>query len=334
MITIHGPAVNGAQIWFADTLEKAPEVIRAARPTIFFGVPRVWEKMQSRIEEAATSASPLRRALLSWARRSRGALADRIVLSKLRARLGLDRVRFAVTGAAAISLATLEFFDSLGIAILDVWGMSESTAMGTSNLPGARRPGTVGRPSAGVEIRLAPDGEILTRGPHVFLGYYQDEAATREALDRDGWLHTGDVGELDAEGYLRITDRKKDLIITSGGKNISPQNLEGQLRRIPGVALAVVVGDARRHLAALFTLEPRNGRGPEELARDPAVIAEIARGLDAVNGQLASFETIKKFRVLPVQFSVESGELTATMKVKRKVVAQKFAREIEELFRV
>ncbi|HEX9578063.1 MAG TPA: AMP-dependent synthetase/ligase [Myxococcales bacterium] len=334
MITIHGPAVSGAQIWFADALEKAPEVIRAARPTIFFGVPRVWEKMQSRIEEAATSASPLRRALLSWARRSRGALADRIVLSKLRARLGLDRVRFAVTGAAAISLATLEFFDSLGIAILDVWGMSESTAMGTSNLPGARRPGTVGRPSAGVEIRLAPDGEILTRGPHVFLGYYKDEAATREALDRDGWLHTGDVGELDAEGYLRISDRKKDLIITSGGKNISPQNLEGQLRRIPGVALAVVVGDARRHLAALFTLEPRNGRGPEELARDPAVIAEIARGLDAVNGQLASFETIKKFRVLPVQFSVESGELTATMKVKRKVVAQKFAREIEELFQV
>ena len=334
MITIHGPAVSGAQIWFADALEKAPEVIRAARPTIFFGVPRVWEKMQSRIEEAATSASPLRRALLSWARRSRGALADRIVLSKLRARLGLDRARFAVTGAAAISLATLEFFDSLGIAILDVWGMSESTAMGTSNLPGARRPGTVGRPSAGVEIRLAPDGEILTRGPHVFLGYYKDEAATREALDRDGWLHTGDVGELDAEGYLRITDRKKDLIITSGGKNISPQNLEGHLRRIPGVALAVVVGDARRHLAALFTLEPRNGRGPEELARDPAVIAEIARGLDAVNGQLASFETIKKFRVLPVQFSVESGELTATMKVKRKVVAQKFAREIEELFQV
>jgi long-subunit acyl-CoA synthetase (AMP-forming) len=334
MITIHGPAVSGAQIWFADALEKAPEVIRAARPTIFFGVPRVWEKMQSRIEEAATSASPLRRALLSWARRSRGALADRIVLSKLRARLGLDRARFAVTGAAAISLATLEFFDSLGIAILDVWGMSESTAMGTSNLPGARRPGTVGRPSAGVEIRIAPDGEILTRGPHVFLGYYKDEAATRDALDRDGWLHTGDVGELDAEGYLRITDRKKDLIITSGGKNISPQNLEGQLRRIPGVALAVVVGDARRHLAALFTLEPRNGRGPEELARDTAVIAEIARGLDAVNGQLASFETIKKFRVLPVQFSVESGELTATMKVKRKVVAQKFAREIEELFQL
>jgi long-subunit acyl-CoA synthetase (AMP-forming) len=171
MITIHGPAVSGAQIWFADTLEKAPEVIRAARPTIFFGVPRVWEKMQSRIEEAATSASPLRRALLSWARRSRGALADRIVLSRLRARLGLDRVRIAVTGAAALSLATLEFFDSLGIAILDVWGMSESTAMGTSNLPGARRAGTVGRPSAGAEIRIAPDGEILTRGPHVFLGY-------------------------------------------------------------------------------------------------------------------------------------------------------------------
>jgi long-subunit acyl-CoA synthetase (AMP-forming) len=332
MITIHGPAVSGAQIWFADALEKAPEVIRAARPTIFFGVPRVWEKMQSRVEEGIATAPRLRRALLSWARKSRGALADRIVLSKLRGRLGLDRVRFAVTGAAAMPLATLEFFDSLGLPIFDVWGMSESTAMGTANLPGARNPGTVGRATQGAEMRIAEDGEILTRGPHVFLGYFKDETATREALDKDGWLHTGDVGEIDAGGYLRITDRKKELIITSGGKNVSPQNIEGQLRRIPGVALAVVVGDARRHLAALFTLEPRNGRGPEELARDPAVVAEISRGVETVNGQLASFETIKKFRVLPVQFSIESGELTATMKLKRKVVEKKFAREIEELF--
>src|SRR5205085_1823940 len=160
-------------------------------------------------------------------RRSRGALADRIVLSRLRARLGLDRVRFAVTGAAAMPMTTLLFFESLGLPILDMWGMSESTAMGSANLPGARKPGTIGRPTQGAEIRIAEDGEILTRGPHVFLGYYKDEAATREALDRDGWLHTGDVGELDKDGYLRITDRKKDLIITSGGKNVSPQNIEG-----------------------------------------------------------------------------------------------------------
>jgi long-subunit acyl-CoA synthetase (AMP-forming) len=332
MITVHGPAVHGAQIWFCDALEKAPEVIRAARPTIFFGVPRVWEKMQSRIEELSATAPLLRRALLSWARKSRGALADRIVLSKVRARLGLDRVRFAASGAAAMPIATLQFFDSLGIEILDLWGLSESTAMGAGNLPGARRMGTVGRPTEGVEIRIATDGEILTRGPHVFLGYSQDAAATREAIDNQGFLHTGDVGEIDNDGYLRITDRKKDLLITSGGKNVSPQNIEGQLRRIPGVALAVVVGDARKHLAALLTLEPRNGRGPEELARDPAVLAEIGRGVDSVNSQLASFESIKKFRVLPVQFTIESGELTATMKVKRKVVAEKFAREIDELF--
>jgi long-subunit acyl-CoA synthetase (AMP-forming) len=324
--------VHGAQIWFCDALEKAPEVIRAARPTIFFGVPRVWEKMQSRIEELSATAPLLRRALLSWARKSRGALADRIVLSKVRARLGLDRVRFAASGAAAMPIATLQFFDSLGIEILDLWGLSESTAMGAGTLPGARRMGTVGRPTEGVEIRIATDGEILTRGPHVFLGYSQDAAATREAIDNQGFLHTGDVGEIDNDGYLRITDRKKDLLITSGGKNVSPQNIEGQLRRIPGVALAVVVGDARKHLAALLTLEPRNGRGPEELARDPAVLAEIGRGVDSVNSQLASFESIKKFRVLPVQFTIESGELTATMKVKRKVVAEKFAREIDELF--
>jgi long-chain acyl-CoA synthetase len=198
--------------------------------------------------------------------------------------------------------------------------------MGSGNLPLARKPGTIGRPQQGVEIRLAPDGEILTRGPHVFKGYYKDARATREALDPDGFLHTGDFGELDGDGYLRITDRKKDLLITSGGKNVSPQNIEGLLGQIEGVAQAVVVGDGRKYLAALIVPEK------PERAADPGFVAQVARGIERINGQLAQYETIKRYRVLPAQFSVDSGELTPTLKLKRKVIAQKFAREIDELF--
>jgi long-chain acyl-CoA synthetase len=286
----------------------------------------VWEKMQGRIEETVRSASPLRRKLFGWARRSRGRLANRIVLSKVRAALGLDRARFCVTGAAKMSRPTLDFFDSLGIPLLDLWGMTESTAMGTANLPWARKPGTIGKPEHGVEIKLAADGEILTRGPHVFKGYYKDARATQEALDPDGFLHTGDVGEFDADGYLRITDRKKDLLITSGGKNVSPQNIEGLLGHIEGVSQAVVVGEGRKYLAALIVPDK------PERADDPGFVAQVARGIDHVNGQLAQYETIKRFRVLPAQFSVDSGELTPTLKLKRNVISQKFAREIEELF--
>ncbi|MFN2549295.1 MAG: long-chain fatty acid--CoA ligase [Myxococcales bacterium] len=312
MISIHGPTISGASVWFADALEKVPEVLRAARPTIFFGVPRVWEKMQARIEEGLKS--PIRRALV------------RIAPGLVRKKLGLDRARLCVTGAAKINTATLAFFDSLGLPILDMWGMSETTAMGTANLPGSRRVGTVGRPTEGLEIRIAPDGEILTRGPHVFLGYFKEPQATSEALDDEGFVHTGDVGELDGEGYLRITDRKKDLLITSGGKNVSPQNIEIQLGRIPGVAQAVVVGDARKYLAALIVPEV------VDKARDPEFVAHVGREIEKVNSRLAHYETIKKFKVLPAQFSIDSGELTPTMKLKRKVVAQRYAREIDELF--
>jgi long-subunit acyl-CoA synthetase (AMP-forming) len=326
MISIHGPTVSGAAVWFCDDVEQLGAVLRAARPTIFFGVPRVWEKLQNRLEQGIAEAPPLKRRLLGWARRSRGAFADKLVLSPLRRKLGLDRARFCVTGAAAMPLTTLQFFDSLGLPILDVWGMTESTAMGSANLPAARKPGTVGRPAEGIEIRIAPDGEILTRGPHLFRGYFKDAAATREALDAEGFLHTGDVGELDGDGYLRITDRKKDLLITSGGKNVSPQNIEAQLGRIAGVSQAVVVGDARKYLAALIVPEV-----PEKAA-DPAFVAHVGREIEKVNGQLAQYETIKKFRVLRAQFTVDSGELTPTLKLKRKVVAQRYAREIEELF--
>ncbi len=326
MISIHGPMVSGAAVWFCPDLDQLGNLLRAARPTIFFGVPRVWEKLQGRLEEGVAQSPKLRQRLFGWARRSGGFLAEKIVLAKVRAKLGLDRARLCVTGAAAMPLSTLQFFDSLGLPILDMWGMSETTAMGTANLPGARRPGTVGRAVDGIEIRIAPDGEILTRGPHVFLGYYQDAAATKDALDPDGFLHTGDVGEVDGEGYLRITDRKKDLLITSGGKNVSPQNLEAQLGRIAGVAQAVVVGDARKYLAALIMpIVP-------EKAHDAEFVAHVASEIEKLNGALARYETIKKFKVLPAQFSVAGGEYTPTLKLKRKVVAQKYAREIDALF--
>jgi long-chain acyl-CoA synthetase len=327
IISVHSPTVVGGAVWFCDQLERVGEVLREARPTLFFAVPRVWEKMQTRIEDRVRASPALRRGLFAWACSSRGWLADRLVLSKVRVALGLDRARLCITGAAKMPRPTLDFFDSLGVPVLDMWGLSESTAMGTANLPHARRPGTVGRAEEGVEIRLAPDGEVLTRGAHVFAGYYKDPAATQEALDAQGFLHTGDVGELDADGYLRITDRKKELLITSGGKNVSPQNIEGLLGRIQGVSQAVVVGDGRKYLAALIVPEK-----PEN-ATDPDFVAQLGREVEKVNGQLAQYETIKRFRVLAAPFSIDSGELTPTLKLKRKVVSQKFAREIEELFR-
>jgi long-chain acyl-CoA synthetase len=327
ILSIHAPTMSGGSVWFCDELQRLPEVLRQARPTIFFGVPRVWEKIQARIEETVRSAPALRRKLFGWARVSRGRLADRIVLEKVRAAIGLDRARLCVTGAAKMPRPTLDFFDSIGLPVLDMWGLSESTAMGTANLPGARKAGTVGRQEDGVEIRIAADGEILMRGRHVFKGYYKDLQATREALDPEKFLHTGDVGTLDADGYLHIVDRKKELLITSGGKNVSPQNIEGLLARIQGVSQAMVVGDGCKYLAALIVPEL------PDRARDPGFVEHVGREIEKVNGELARYETIKRFTVLPVQFSVESGELTPTLKLKRKVVSQKFAREIEDLFR-
>ena len=343
MITLHAPAVAGSQIWFCDQLDRLGDALREARPTIFFGVPRVWEKMQAKMLEAVAAAPERRQKMFHAARRSTGLwrrLAERVVLRKARKALGLDRARFLVTGAAAMPRATLDFFDSLGLPVLDVWGMSESAAMGTANLPDARKKYTIGRPPPGAELRIGEDGEILLRGRHVFMGYFKDEAATREALDQDGWLHTGDVGEQDADGFVRITDRKKELLITSGGKNVSPANIEGQLGQIAGVSQAIVVGDARKHLAALIVPDPVSAaRLPgvthgtlAALALDPAFLQHVERGIAQVNGTLANYETIKKFKVLPVQFSIESGELTPTLKLKRKVVAQKFASEIDALF--
>jgi long-chain acyl-CoA synthetase len=354
MASLHSPAVNGYCIACCEKLEELPEVLREVRPTIFVGVPRVWEKMQARIEERLLQAAPRRRALFRWAQRTalaraRGerpilhAAADALVLRKVRAALGFDRARLLGTTAAPTPRATLEFFESLGMPLYELYGQSECTGAATSNTSEQRKLFSVGRPIPRTEVRLSEDGEVLIRGPHVFLGYLKDREATAAALTADGWLQTGDVGRIDRDGFLHITDRKKDLLITSGGKNVSPQNIEGQLARIPGVAHAVVVGDARKHLAALLALDReaalREARACgaaagtiEVLCVDPRFIERIARGVDEVNRGLASYETIKKFRLLPVEFGIESGELTPTMKLRRKAVNQRFAREIEELF--
>jgi long-subunit acyl-CoA synthetase (AMP-forming) len=359
IVSLHCPMSRGACSWFAESLEKLPENLREVRPTFFFGVPRVWEKIQGGIQAAGAQAPPLRRRIAAWARRvgleggyaeQQGrrrpllwGLARRLVFDKVRRRLGFDRTRVCSTSAAPISLQTLEFFLSLGIPIYEVYGMSECTGPTTFSVPGRYRTGKAGFAIPGTELRTAQDGEILMRGPHVFPGYLQDEAATRETLDGDGWLHSGDIGTLDADGFLQVTDRKKELIITSGGKNIAPQVLETRLKQIPGVAHAAVVGDRRHYVAALLTLDPQRlpavaaaagspARSLEEAAACPLLRAHLERELEAVNQTLARYESVRRFTVLPAEFSIAGGELTPTMKLKRRVVYQKYAREIEGLY--
>ena len=354
MASLHGPAVNGYCVACCEQIERLPEALREIRPTIFLGVPRVWEKIEARVEERVAQAPPLRQKLFRLAQRTalarsrgeRAALArilDALVGRKIRAALGFDRARMVGTTAAPIARSTLEFFESLGLPLYELYGQTECTGAATSNTQSRRKMFSVGVPWPDTEVRIDVDGEVLVRGPHVFMGYFKDPEATAATLTPDGWLRTGDVGRLDDGGFLHITDRKKDLLITSGGKNVSPQNIEGQLARIPGVAHAVVVGDARKHLAALIALDRdtalrearacgAQGGTVEALCFDPRFIEHIGRQVDEVNRGLASYETIKTFRLLPVEFGIESGELTPTLKLRRKAVNQRFAREIEELF--
>jgi long-subunit acyl-CoA synthetase (AMP-forming) len=329
------------------------------RPHFFLGVPRVWEKMQAAIEARGAQAGGLRLRLVAWARRvglragdadQSGrprpwsyALADRLVFRTVRARLGLDRARLLAVSSAPIAVETLEFFQSLGLPIMEVYGMSECTGPATMSLPERYRLGAAGYAISGTELRIAEDGEVLIRGPHVFKGYYKNDAATREALDALGWLHSGDVGELDPAGFLRITDRKKELIITAGGKNIAPQHLEGQLKQIPAVSQAVAIGDRRPYVVALLTLDPSRlaaeaakagspARTVEEAAECASFKAYLERQVEAVNARLARYETIKRFSVLKRELSVEAGELTPTLKLKRRVILERCRETIEKMY--
>jgi long-subunit acyl-CoA synthetase (AMP-forming) len=350
---------TGACVYFAESLEKLPENLREVRPHLFLGVPRVWEKIQAGMQAAGAQASPLRRRIVAWARavglaggyadqegRPRPwsyALADRLVFSKVRERLGFDEARMLVVSAAPIAKETLDFFQSLALPIMEVYGMSECTGPTTLSLPSHYRLGRAGYAIPGTELRVAEDGEIQMRGPHVFKGYYKNDEATRETLDADGWIHSGDVGEIDADGFLRVTDRKKEILITSGGKNIAPQHLEGKLKQIAAVSQAVAIGDRRPYVVALLTLDPARvaaeagkagspARTPEDAARCPVFRAYVEKQVEAVNASLARYETIKKVALLPKELSVESGELTPTLKLKRRVILERHGDAIDALY--
>ncbi len=360
MVSLHCPLAAGYCTWFAESFERLGESLREVRPTIFLAVPRVWEKIQSAMRAAAAGSSTLRREIVAWARRVglEGGYAEqqgrakpllypvarKLVFSKVRQRLGLDRARLCFSSAAPISLETLEFFLSLGIPILEIYGLSECTGPATWCLPRRHKTGSVGVPVGGTEVEIASDGEILIRGNHVFPGYSKDEGATGDALDEAGWLHSGDIGEFDEQGFLRVTDRKKELLVTSGGKNVAPQPLELKLKQIPAVSQAVVVGDRRNYLGALITLdcsridaEAKAAGSPARDSKSAAACPIFRRHLEKqvarVNESQARYETIKRFVILPEDFSIAGGELTPTLKVKRRVICEKYAKEIEELYR-
>ena len=360
IVSLHGPMVGGASTHFAESLDKLGDNLREVRPTLFLGVPRVWEKIQAKIVAGAAQNSGLKKKIGMWAKgvglkagqaeqRGEGppflhGLANKLVFSKVREALGLQESRLQVTSAAPISRSTLEFFLSLGVRIVEVYGMSECTGPTTiSPAPDRYRTGKVGLPLPGSEVKIAEDGEICMRGRHVFKGYYKNPEATAEALDDEGWLHSGDIGEFDKEGFLQITDRKKDLIITAGGENIAPQVIEGQLKGISVVSQAVVVGDRRKHLAALLTIDETRVKDAIKESGSPATDMAQAADCDKVktwlfsqvedvNKGLARVQTIKKIAILPADLSIEAGELTPTMKVKRKIVNQKYADLIEAFY--
>jgi long-chain acyl-CoA synthetase len=325
-------------------------------------VPRLYEKLYARVLERVRSSSRVRQQLFFWAknvgekwveqRLERGRvspalalqhwLADHLVFAKLRARTG-GRIRFFISGGAPLTADIARFFHAAGMPILEGYGLTETSPVIAVNTFEHLRLGTVGRPIPGVEVRIAPDGEIITRGPNVMAGYYRKPEATSEALDREGWFHTGDVGLLDPDGFLKITDRKKDLIVTAGGKNIAPQPIEGMVKSSKFVSNAVMLGDRRRfpimlvvpNLAALSAWAESEGLRAgtaETLCALPEVQTKMDREVRTTLRDLASFEMPKKLLLLPRDFTVEAGELTPTLKVKRRVVELRYREEIEKLY--
>ena len=340
----------GTVINYATNFDTVAAEMLEVRPSVVLSVPRLFEKIYSRVLEASAAGSPIKRAIFMWARRTgeswvdrslagqpipawlaiRHRIADRLVFSKLRVRVG-GRLRFFVSGGAPLNPVIARFFYAAGMPILEGYGLTETSPVIAVNGPGETRLGTVGRPIEHAEVRIAEDGEILTRGPHVMKGYFQDPDATAEVIDSDGWLHTGDIGELDKDGFLRITDRKKDLIVTAGGKNIAPQPIENLARTSKFVTSAVMIGDKRRFPAMLIvpdeghlTAWARHKQIGESdyatLLKRPEVYAKIERELAKVFHHLAHYEVPKKYILLPKDFSIGSGQLTPKMSVRRKEV--------------
>jgi long-chain acyl-CoA synthetase len=345
--------------WEGDPQKILPNLAEL-KPTYFPSVPRIFEKIYTAATSGIEKVGGLKKAIFNWAigvgekmraseragrtpgflLRKRYEFADEKVLSKIRGLFG-GNLRLAVSGAAPISPEILRFFDAAGVLVLEGWGMTETSTAATISTPDDFKVGTIGKPFPGCEVRIAEDGEILVKGPNVFQGYYKNDEATREAIV-DGWLHTGDIGEIDEDGFIKITGRKKDIIITAGGKNITPANLENEIKQHPLVSQCVVVGDRKPYLVALVTLDPEEvvafakehglPEDPEQLATNPEIVAALEAHREKINEKFARVEQVKKIAILPRDLSQESGELTPTLKVKRAVVVSKHEREIEQLY--
>jgi len=355
---------KAGHIHFCPDVLRVFEVVPQVRPHAFVGVPRVWEKVQAGVMAKLAAEEDARKRKIALAAIEAGrlgakleaegspvplglklkrALFDKLVYSKIRHAIGLDRSMVRVTAAAPISTDTLQFFAGIGLPLAEVYGMTEDTGPATANPPDRIRLGTVGLALPGVEVKLGDEGEILVRGGNVCPGYYKDPEKSAETFDTDGWLHTGDIGTIDADGYVRIIDRKKELIITAGGKNISPANLERLFKQHPLIGQACVVGDRRPYVSALVVLDAEVAPGwassngltfstIAEFSREPRVHAEIQKAVDDANQHVSQVEKIKRFTILPTEWTVDSEELTPTLKLKRRVIHEKYAEEIEALY--
>jgi long-chain acyl-CoA synthetase len=362
LMHLQGPYVGFTLAFLADPL-RAAEALKAVRPTLFPSVPRVFEKVHTAVLSKFDAETGAKKKIVDWAlaigrraseRRAAGdslgpvltaqhRLADKLVYSKVKEQLG-GRFRIGISGGAPLAKEIAEFFHSLDVLILEGYGLTECTTAATVNRPSRFRFGTVGPALPGTELRVDDDGEVLIKSPTVFAGYYKDEEATREILGDDGWLRTGDIGELDEDGFLTITDRKKDIIVTAGGKNVAPQNLENELKASKFVSQALVVGDRRPYCIALITLdEPElvkwahahevGGELSLEALSRSAAVRELVEGIvERVNADHSRYEQIKKFTVLPRDFTMDADELTPTLKLKRRVCQEHFADEIEALY--
>ena len=359
------PQVNGAHIHLISDPALLLGALGEVHPTRFFGVPRVWEKIKTGISaKLSAETDPEKKAQVEQALaigleyveslqsgqtpsaelEARFQAADQGLLAFLRALLGLDRCEWAASAAAPMPLEVAKFFAGLGMRIYDVYGMTETCAAVTACGPDQFRLGTVGRALPGIEISLAEDGEILARGPVASKGYYKQDEATAELIDAEGWVHTGDIGELDDDGFLKVVDRKKEMIITSSGKNIAPSNIENYLKESPIVGHALVFGEGRPYVVAVLTLDPEiaplvaqqvgipAGTSLAELAQHPALLAIAQQAVDAANERLSRPEQVKAWELLPVEWTAESEELTPTLKLKRRVVHAKYADVLERLY--
>ncbi len=359
MFSIHAPMSIGSSVYFAESMEKVPENLKEVQPTVLFAVPRIWEKFHAGVAAKLSLATGIKAKLAGWAQdvglryhTARGlgqdpggwlnfqhTLAGKLIYSKVKPVLGLSRARICVSGAAPVGKDVLSFLAGIDVLVHEVYGQSEGSGPTTFNLPGKTKLGSVGPAIPGVEVKLGSDGEIMLRGPNVFLGYYKDPVATAETL-ADGWLLTGDLGAFDQDNFLSIVGRKKEILITAGGKNVAPKNIEAALKNNPLISEAVVIGDRRAYLTALLQVDPEalarfgeaNGLGATVSASDPKVRAELQKAVDACNELFARVEHVRKYRVLPRPLAIDTGELTPTLKLKRKNIYVNFSQEIEEMY--